>query len=136
MFHAAHDINANVMWANMHLLFWLSLIPFATGWMGENHFTTLPVAAYGIILLMSGVAYYILAHALVRHHGENSTLARAFGRDWKGLLSVVIYAVGIAVAFVNSWISFGIYTMVAAIWFIPDKRIEKKIKQEEHKIKT
>lgn len=136
MFHAAHDINANVMWANMHLLFWLSLIPFATGWMGENHFTTLPVAAYGMILLMSGVAYYILAHALVRHHGENSTLARAFGRDWKGLLSVVIYAVGIAVAFVNSWISFGIYTMVAAIWFIPDKRIEKKIKQEEHKIKT
>ena len=131
MMHAANKINANIMWANMHLLFWLSLIPFATGWMGENHFTTIPVVVYGIVLLMTGVAYYILARALVKLHGENSTLARAFGRDRKGILSVMIYAVGVVLAFVNPWISFGLYALVAAIWFIPDKRIEKKLEHEE-----
>ena len=130
MMHAANKINANIMWANMHLLFWLSLIPFAAGWMGENHFTTMPVAVYGIVFLMSGIAYYILARALVKYHGEDSTLAKALGKDGKGILSVVIYAVGIVLALVNPWISFGLYALVAAIWFIPDKRIEKNLEQE------
>lgn len=131
MLHAANKVNANIMWANMHLLFWLSLIPFATGWMGENHFTTIPVAVYGIVLFMSGIAYYILARALVKLHGENSTLAKAFGKDGKGILSVIIYAVGIVLALVDPWISFGLYALVAAIWFIPDKRIEKKLEHED-----
>ena len=133
MMHAANKINANIMWANMHLLFWLSLIPFATAWMGENHFTTFPVAVYGTVLLMSGVAYYILARTLVKLHGKNSMLASAFGKDWKGILSVMIYAIGVVLAFLDPWISFSLYALVAAIWFIPDKRIENKLQRDEQR---
>ncbi len=127
MLHAAQHVNGNIMWANMHLLFWLSLVPFATGWMGENHFTTLPVAMYGMVLFMAGIAYFILARTLVKHHGSNSTLAQAFGTDQKGKWSVYIYAIAIVLAFVNPWISMALYTIVASIWFIPDRRIAKKM---------
>ena len=127
MLHAVQHINAKVMWANMHLLLWLSLVPFVTGWMGENHFSTWPVAVYGFVLFMAGVAYYLLAQALIKLHGKNSTLAIAVGKDQKGIISVVIYFIAILIAFLNPWISLGLYALVAAIWFIPDKRIEKKI---------
>jgi uncharacterized membrane protein len=103
------------------------LVPFATGWMGENHFTTLPVAMYGMVLFMAGIAYFILARTLVKHHGSNSTLAQAFGTDQKGKWSVYIYAIAIVLAFVNPWISMALYTIVASIWFIPDRRIAKKM---------
>jgi uncharacterized membrane protein len=127
MFHASQHVNGKVLWANMHLLFWLSLIPFASGWMGENHFTTWPVALYGIVLLMAGVAYYILAHILIRLHGQSSTLAEAFGKDWKGIASVVIYLLAIGLTFINAWIGFMLYVVVSAMWLIPDRRIEKKL---------
>ena len=129
MMHAAKHINGKVLWANMHLLFWLSLIPFTTAWMGENHFTTWPVALYGVVLFMAGMAYYILAHSLVSIHGKESTLGSAIGRDRKGLISVVIYLVAIGIAFVNAWISCGLYALVAALWFIPDRRIEKRMNE-------
>ena len=127
MLHAAKYVNGRSLWANTHLLFWLSLIPFVTGWMGENNFSTLPVVFYGIVLLMAGVAYYFLAHSLAGLHGKNSTLAEAFGNDWKGILSVVSYAVGIGLSFIRPWLGMLIYATVAIIWFIPDTRIEKRI---------
>src|SRR6266487_5220063 len=127
MMHAVHHVNGTVLWTNIHLLFWLSLIPFATGWMGENNFTRWPVVLYGTILLMSGVAYYILEQKLIGLHGKNSTIASAVGSDKKGKLSVVIYAVAIALSFINPWIGMALYTVVAAMWIIPDKRIEKKL---------
>ena len=125
MFHAAKIINGKVMWANMHLLFWLSMIPFATGWMGENHFPTWPVALYGTVLFMAGVAYYILARSLITVHGKNSTLAVAIGKDRKGIVSVVIYFIAIAISFLNAWISLALYWVVSAMWIIPDRRIER-----------
>jgi uncharacterized membrane protein len=131
MLHAAKQVNGRTLWANIHLLFWLSLVPFVTGWMGENYFTTLPVVLYGIVLLMAGVAYYILAHSLIGLHGKNSTLAEAFGRDWKGIASVIIYAIGIGLSFIKPWLGFATYALVAAIWFIPDKRIENKLADEK-----
>ena len=131
MLHAAKLVNGRTLWANIDLLFWLSLVPFVTGWMGENNFTTLPVVLYGIVLLMAGVAYYILAHSLIGLHGKNSTLAEAFGRDWKGILSVTFYAVGIGLSFIKPWLGFATYALVAAIWFIPDKRIENKLADEK-----
>jgi len=127
MLHAAHKVTGAILWNNMHLLFWLSLVPFVTGWMGENHFAALPVAVYGFILLMAGVAYYFLAHCLAGVHGKDSTIAKALGRDRKGIISVVIYAIGIPLCFVNAWIGFALYACVAGIWFIPDKRIEHKL---------
>ncbi|MEP6949797.1 MAG: TMEM175 family protein [Ginsengibacter sp.] len=127
MMFAVQHVNGKVLWANSHLLFWLSLIPFTTAWMGENHFTTWPVALYGIILMMAGIAYYILAHSLIQLHGKNSTLAKALGKDYKGIISVVIYIVAIPLALINSWISLSMYAMVVAMWFIPDKRIEKTV---------
>ncbi len=127
MLHAAHRVNGPVLWTNMHLLFWLSLMPFATGWMGENNFATLPVALYGLVQLMAGFAYYLLSRALVRLHGPESPLAMALGRDYKGLLSLVMYAVAIPLAFVNAWIAFGLYVLVAVLWFIPDRRIENAL---------
>ena len=130
MMFAVHHINGKVLWANTHLLFWLSLIPFTTAWMGENHFATWPIALYGIILMMAGIAYYILAHTLMRLHGRDSTLARALGKDQKGIISVVIYAVAIPVAFLNSRVSLTMYAMVAAMWLIPDSRIEKTIAKD------
>lgn len=131
MLHAAKLVNGRTLWANIHLLFWLSLVPFVTHWMGENNFTVWPVALYGIVLMMAGVAYYILAHSLIGLHGKNSTLAEAFGRDWKGISSVIIYAIGIGLSFIKPWLGFAMYVLVAAIWFIPDKRIENKLANEK-----
>lgn len=125
MLHAARQVNGPVLWANMHLLFWLSLMPFATGWMGENEFATLPVALYGFVQLMAAVAYYFLSRALVSLHGPQSPLAEALGRDRKGLISLLAYLAAVPLAFVNAWISFGIFVLVALMWFIPDRRIEE-----------
>jgi uncharacterized membrane protein len=130
LFHAVHKINGKVMWANTHLLFWLSLMPFTTGWMGENHFASWPTALFGFVLMMAGIAYFILVRALVGLHGHDSTLGRAVGIDTKGIISVVVFAVGVAMAGLNSWISLALYTLVTLMWLIPDKRIEKKIEEE------
>jgi uncharacterized membrane protein len=132
MLHAVTHINGRVMWANMHLLFWLSLVPFASGWMGENNFTQLPVAVYGIVLFMNALAYYILSQSLIKLHGRNSTLATAIGKDAKGILSAILYLLAIVIAFFNAWISLSIYTLVAIVWFIPDQRIERKISNDEN----
>jgi len=130
MLHAATRVNGKILWANTHLLFWLSLIPFASGWMGENHFTKWPVAVYGFVLLMCGVAYFILARCLASHHGKDSTLATALGEDVKGKLSVVLYIIGIGCCFIQPWLGFAIYTIVACMWFIPDRRIENRLKNK------
>ena len=127
MMHTVNKINGKVLWANLHLLFWLSLTPFTTGWMGENEFAMWPVAIYGFDLLMSGVAYYILSQSLIKLHGTDSTLANAVGKDKKGLMSLVYYCIGIAACFINPWVGFSFYILVAAIWFLPDKRIENKL---------
>ncbi|MGI4021084.1 MAG: TMEM175 family protein [Janthinobacterium lividum] len=124
MLFAVDKINGKVLWANMHLLFWLSLIPFATEWMGENHFTQWPVALYGFILIMNAIAYSILAKILIKHSGKGSNLARAFGNDHKGKLSIVLYTIAFGFAFVEPKISLGFYAVVAVLWFIPDPRIE------------
>jgi len=131
MLHAVQRVNGGVLWANMHLLFWLSLVPFATAWMGENHFSQWPVILYGFILLMAGVAYYILSQTLIRMHGSNIALATAIGSDRKGKLSLLIYVLAIIVSFVHTWISMALYVYVAMIWFIPDRRIERKLENEE-----
>ena len=125
MLHATPKVNGGVLWANLHLLFWLSLVPFVTGWMGENEFAPVPVAAYGLVMLMASVAYYILARRLIINHGRESALARAIGRDVKGLISTAIYVVAIPAAFIHPWISCALYVAVAIIWLIPDRRIER-----------
>ena len=127
MLHAVGKVNGRILWANLHLLFWLSLVPFVTGWMGENHFAALPVALYGVVLLMAGIAYFVLARSLAAHHGKESTLALALGKDTKGKASVAIYAAAVPLSFVNPWIAFSMYIAVAIIWFIPDRRIEQVI---------
>jgi uncharacterized membrane protein len=127
MLHATTRINGAVLWANLHLLFWLSLTPFVTGWMGENHFAPLPTALYGVVLLLSAIAYYILLRVILSLEGPHSTLAKAIGRDVKGKISPMLYAAAIPLAFVNRWISFGIYVTVALIWLVPDRRIESTI---------
>jgi uncharacterized membrane protein len=132
MIYAVSSINGKVLWANLNLLFWLSLVPFVTGWMGESHFSMWPVFAYGCVLLMNSVAYFILARLLVKQAGPDSALARAMGKDWKGKLSTIIYAVAIAVSPYCSWVSLGLYWVVAVIWFIPDTRIEKKVADKAH----
>ena len=124
MLHAVHTVNGRILWANLHLLFWLSLIPFVTAWMGENHFAATTVGLYGVVMLMAAIAYFILSHTLVTHHGKDSALAVALGRDFKGVASLLLYAVAIPLAFVNSWLSIAIYILVALMWFIPDRRIE------------
>ena len=124
MFHVCTKVDGRVMWANLHLLFWLSLVPFATHWMGRNHNAPMPTAMYGVILLMCGVAYLIEAKTLIALHGPASPLAIAFGRDWKGKISALLYVIAIPAAFVNQWISDAIYVAVALIWFVPDRRIE------------
>jgi uncharacterized membrane protein len=128
MLHTAHKVNGAVLWANILLLFWLSLLPFATGWMGENNFKLWPVVLYGFVLLMSGISYYILSQLLIKLHGKESTLAIAVGKDKKGIISVVIYLTGILFSFLNPIIGLSLYALVATMWFIPDKRIERKIK--------
>ena len=128
LLHAVRSIDGRILWANLHLLFWLSLIPFCSGWMGENHFETMPVALYGVVLLMCGIAYYILSRLLIAHHGRESSLAMALGSDLKGIVSVLLYIVAIPLAFFSPPAAFAIYALVAAIWFIPDRRIEKVLK--------
>lgn len=130
LLHAAKHVSGAVLWGNVHLLFWLSLFPFVTGWMGENHFSTLPVAVYGFVSLMAGVAYYMLAKCLITTHGKTSTLAIAVNKDKKGKLSVIIYALGIVLSFINAWLCLAMYFIVAAMWFIPDKRIENTLVQQ------
>ena len=125
MLHAVSKVNGPILWANLHLLFWLSLVPFVTGWMGENQFAARPVALYGVVLIMAAVAYFILSRALINHHGRDSALAKAVGKDFKGKVSVLIYAVAIAISFLNRWAAFGLYIFVALMWLIPDRRIER-----------
>ena len=127
LMHAVTKVSGSVLWSNIHLLFWLSLVPFATAWMGENHFSKWPVILYGFILMMAGASYYILAHCLTGIHGKDSLLAKAIGNDRKGIASIILYITGIGCSFINPWIGFSIYVIVAAIWFIPDRRIEEKI---------
>ncbi len=127
LLQAVRQVNGRILWANLHLLFWLSLIPFVTGWMGENHFAAMPVALYGTVLLLNAIAYFILTRTLISHHGKDSTLAIAVGEDFKGKLSVVVYAVAIPLALVNSWFACALYVLVAIIWLIPDRRIEKTL---------
>ena len=127
LLHSTQQVSGAILWANLHLLFWLSLFPFATGWMGENHFTPMPTAAYGVVLLLAGVAYYILQLAIIARHGPQSVLAKALGRDWKGKLSLVVYLVAIPLAFANPWISNALYVLVALWWLIPDRRIERAL---------
>jgi len=131
MFHAVEHIQGSILWANSYLLFWMSLIPFVTGWMSENHFASLPVALYGFVLLMCALAYSLLVRMLVRHHPQNSTLVRAIGTDRKGNLSLLVYAAAIALAFVHPMIAGALYVMVAAMWFLPDKRIERELARVE-----
>jgi uncharacterized membrane protein len=121
---AAHRINGTIMWANLHLLFWISLFPFVTGWMGENHFTPIPSAFYGGVLLMAAVAYYILQSLIVVEEGHDSALAHAVGRDFKGKLSPILYGLGIAASFVRPWIAGAMYILVAMMWLVPDRRME------------
>jgi uncharacterized membrane protein len=131
MLQATRGVNGKVLWANMHLLFWLSLVTFATGWMGENHFAPLPTALYGVVLLGSAIAYTLLQTTIVRHHnGENALLAAAVGSDVKGKISIVLYVIAIGAAFLHQAISHTLYAAVALMWLIPDRRIEKKIEQE------
>jgi uncharacterized membrane protein len=129
MIQAAERINGRILWANLHLLFWLSLVPFVTGWMGENHFAPLPTAVYGGVLLLAGVAYLILQGAVVAAHGPDSKLAIALANDVKGKMSAALYAVAIPLAFVNQWISDALYVLVALMWLIPDPRIEAALKE-------
>jgi len=124
MLQAVHSVNGRILWANLHLLFWLSLTPLVTNWMGETHFARWPVAVYGIVLIFSAIAYYILAHTLVAHHGAESTLAVALGSDFKGRISIVLYAIAIALAFTAPLASCAVYAAVAIMWVIPDRRFE------------
>ena len=124
MLHAAERINGRVLWANLHLLFWLSLIPFVTGWLGQNHVAPNPTATYGLVMLFAALAYYILAHTLVAAQGVDSRLARALGRDRKGKVSAALWALGIVFSFVNPWMAVAIYVGVALMWLVPDRRIE------------
>ncbi len=130
MLQAARQVSGASLWANLHLLFWLSLTPFAAGWMGENHFAQLPVALYGVILLMAGVAYFILTRALVAHHAPDSPLVGAVGNDVKGRISLVLYVAAIPLAFVNRWAAVAIYVIVALMWLAPDPRIERALKEK------
>ena len=130
LMQAVQKVNGSILWANMHLLFWLSLIPFVTGWMGENDFAEWPVALYGFVMLFSGVAYYLLSLVLISHHGKDSELAIAIGKDFKGIISLIIYVAALPLAFINSWIAFGLYVVVAVMWFIPDNRIEKSLTEK------
>jgi uncharacterized membrane protein len=132
MMHAADRINGKVLWANLHLLFWLSLIPFVTGWMGQNHFAALPSAAYGLVMLFAAIAYYILAHNLVAAQAPGARLEKALGRDVKGRASIAFWVIGVVLAFVNQWIAVAIYVAVALMWLVPDSRMEKRSERQAH----
>jgi uncharacterized membrane protein len=126
--HTLHRVDGLILWANMHLLFWLSLVPFTTGWMSETHFASAPTALYGVSLLMPAIAYYLLQLAIVHREGNDGALARALGRDVKGKISPVLYLVGIVCAFALPWVSYGLYVLVALMWLVPDRRIERRVK--------
>jgi uncharacterized membrane protein len=127
LLQAIKHVDGRVLWANLHLLFWLSLIPFGTAWMGENNFAPWPVALYGIVMMLAAVAYYLLTRSLIALHGKDSVLATALGRDFKGKLSIVICLCAIPLAFANRWVAFGLYVLVAIIWLVPDRRIERTL---------
>jgi uncharacterized membrane protein len=131
MLHALHRVTGPILWANLHLLFWLSLLPFATGWMGENHFGAVPSALYGMVLLMAAIAYWILQRCIIASQGPGSLLQQAVGRDWKGKLSPVFYIAAIPLAFWTQWISQVLYVLVALIWLVPDRRIEKALTERD-----
>jgi uncharacterized membrane protein len=129
MFYLTDRITGGILWANLHLLFWLSLMPFVTGWMGENHFAPLPTALYGVVLMMAGVAYYILERTIIRSQGPHSKLRAAVGNDAKGKVSVILYLIAIPLAFVHQLLSDAIYVIVALMWLVPDRRIEKRFEE-------
>src|SRR5256885_5367471 len=129
MLHATTRINGKILWANLHLLFWLSLVPFATGWMGENHFASTPTAAYGAVMLGAGFGYWVLQETIIAAEGQESKLARAVGSDVKGKISLAAYAAAIPLAFVREWLSDAIYVAIALLWLVPDKRIEAKLRE-------
>jgi uncharacterized membrane protein len=131
LFQAAEEVSGGILWANLHLLFWLSLFPFTTGWVGENRLAPMPTAVYGFVLLMAAIAYYILQRAIIAKEGRGSLLAHAVGGDWKGKLSLVLYVIAIPLAFVNSWIGAGLYVFVALLWLIPEPRIERELEKRE-----
>jgi len=131
LFQAAEQVSGGILWANLHLLFWLSLFPFTTGWMGENHLSSTPTAVYGFVLLMAAIAYYILQRAIIAKQGRDSLLASAIGGDWKGKISPVLYLIAIPLAFVSSWIASGLYVFVALLWLIPDPRIARALEKRE-----
>ncbi len=131
MLHTVQKVSGPILWANLHLLFWLSLIPFATAWMGENHFAALPTALYGVALLMPAIAYVVLQQLIIAAQGPDSVLKRAIGSDWKGKASPILYAIAIPTAFWSRWVSLSIYVVVALLWFVPDRRIEKVISAHE-----
>lgn len=132
LLHTTQRVSGAILWANLHLLFWLSLIPFVTGWMGENHFASAPTAFYGIVLLMAAIAYWILERAIMAEQGRDSLLAAAIGNDLKGKLSPLLYAIAISSAFFNQWIAGAVYVVVALMWLIPDRRIERVIAEREN----
>jgi len=129
LLQAIKHVDGRILWANLHLLFWLSLVPFVAGWVGENNFASWPVACYGVVLLFAAIAYFILTRVLIALHGRDSVLATAVGRDFKGKVSVVIYLSAIPISFVNSWFAFALYALVAVMWLIPDRRIEKTLSE-------
>ena len=131
MLHATHRVTGPMLWANLHLLFWLSLVPFVTGWMGANHFGSMPAALYGVDMLMAALAYWILQQVIIASQGKESLLRRAIGRDWKGKLSPVAYALAILAAFWHPWIAMSLYVLVALIWLVPDRRIERLLTSAE-----
>jgi uncharacterized membrane protein len=129
LFQATEEVSGGILWANLHLLFWLSLFPFTTAWMGENHLAAIPTAIYGFVLLMAAIAYYILQRTIIAREGRDSLLAQAIGKDWKGKLSPLLYLAAIPFAFVSSWIAGGLYVCAALLWLIPDPRIERKLEK-------
>ena len=131
MFHTVDRVNGKILWANMHLLFWLSTIPFATAWMGENHFARMPSALYGIVLFMAAIAYKVLQQAIIAAEGPGSVLAAAVGGDWKGKLSPVLYLVAIASTFWLEWVALALYMAVALLWLVPDPRIEQALRHKD-----
>src|SRR5216117_35940 len=129
LFQATKEVSGGILWANLHLLFWLSLFPFTTAWMGENHLAAIPTAVYGLVLLMAAIAYYVLQRTIIAKGGHDSLLAQAIGKDRKGKLSPLLYVAAIPLAFVSPWIAGGIYVFVALLWLIPDRRIERKLEE-------
>lgn len=135
LLHTVTNVSGGVLWANLHLLFWLSLVPFVTGWMGENHFAAFPVALYGVVLLMAAIAYFILEVIILKNQGKHSILAKALSNDFKGKISPILYIAGISFTWISPYIAGGVYALVAFIWLIPDKRIERILNEETEKIR-